>query len=229
MTETPLGLSLIFVSGVGAAAINAVAGGGTLISFPTLLAMGLPDRIANATNAVALWPGSASGALGFHKYFQEAKAQIKFLLPSTIIGSILGSILLVVTPEQLFKTFVPFLILAATLLLAFQVRIKKWSMQAEFHLNPWIASLLQFFVALYGGYFGAGMGIMMLAIMSLYVEGDIHRLNAIKKLARGRHQFWCLRHPHLQRISLSLSSTRAHGRGGCRRLLLGQNQPKGSG
>ncbi|MDK3162150.1 sulfite exporter TauE/SafE family protein [Kamptonema cortianum] len=180
MTETPLGLSLIFVSGVGAAAINAVAGGGTLISFPTLLAMGLPDRIANATNAVALWPGSASGALGFHKYFQEAKAQIKFLLPSTIIGSILGSILLVVTPEQLFKTFVPFLILAATLLLAFQVRIKKWSMQAEFHLNPWIASLLQFFVALYGGYFGAGMGIMMLAIMSLYVEGDIHRLNAIK-------------------------------------------------
>lgn len=171
---------LAALAGFGAAAVNAVAGGGTLISFPTLMALGLPDRVANATNAVALWPGSATGALGFHKYFGETKDQLKALLPPTIVGAVLGSALLVVTSDQAFKVVVPFLILGATMLLAFQGKIKSWSAETGFKLKAWQAGLLQFLVALYGGFFGAGMGIMMLAVMSLYEGLDLHRLNSLK-------------------------------------------------
>lgn len=144
------------------------------------MALGLPTKTANATNAVALWPGSASGALGFHKYFDETKSQLKTLLPPTIAGAFLGSALLVATNEKTFKAVVPFLILAATLLLAFQGRIKSAADQGGFKLKAWQVAGLQFLVSLYGGYFGAGMGIMMLAVMSLYEGLDLHRLNVLK-------------------------------------------------
>ncbi|MBS1710546.1 MAG: sulfite exporter TauE/SafE family protein [Armatimonadetes bacterium] len=171
---------LAALAGFAASAVNAVAGGGTLISFPTLMALGLPTKTANATNAVALWPGSASGALGFHKYFDETKSQLKTLLPPTIAGALLGSALLVATNEKTFKVVVPFLILAATLLLAFQGRNKWAADQSGFKLKAWQVAGLQFLVSLYGGYFGAGMGIMMLAVMSLYEGLDLHRLNVLK-------------------------------------------------
>ncbi len=179
-TEGVIPLLIAGVAGFAAAAVNAVAGGGTLISFPTLMWLGLPSRVANATNAVALWPGSASGALGFHKYFAETKDQLKALLPPTIVGSVLGSILLVVTSTKVFDFVVPFLILIATLLLAFQGKIKAATEKSGFTLKAWQVGVLQFFVSLYGGFFGAGMGIMMLAVMSLYEGMDLHRLNAIK-------------------------------------------------
>jgi len=180
LTENLIPYAIAAVAGFGASAVNAVAGGGTLISFPTLMALGLPDRVANATNAVALWPGSATGALGFHKYFGETKEQLKALLPPTILGSVLGSILLVRTSESAFKIAVPILILLATLLLAFQGKIKAAAEKGNFKLKPWQVAILQFLVSLYGGYFGAGMGIMMLAIMSLYEGLDLHRLNGLK-------------------------------------------------
>jgi uncharacterized protein len=173
-------LLIAALAGFAAAAVNAVAGGGTLISFPTLMWLGLDIRMANATNAVALWPGSASGALGFHKYFAETKHQLKALLPPTIIGAVLGSYFLVVTSTKVFGTVVPFLILAATLLLAFQGKIKVATEKSGFKLKGWQVGILQFLVSLYGGYFGAGMGIMMLAVMSLYEGMDLHRLNAVK-------------------------------------------------
>jgi uncharacterized protein len=173
-------LLIAALAGFAAAAVNAVAGGGTLISFPTLMWLGLDIRMANATNAVALWPGSASGALGFHKYFAETKYQLKALLPPTIIGAVLGSYFLVVTSTKVFGTVVPFLILAATLLLAFQGKIKVATEKSGFKLKGWQVGILQFLVSLYGGYFGAGMGIMMLAVMSLYEGMDLHRLNAVK-------------------------------------------------
>lgn len=178
--DTPAGLALIFIAGFIASAINAVAGGGTLISYPTMVGLGLADRVANATNAVALWPGSLSGAWGFREHLVKVKKHLFFLLPPTILGSIVGSLLLVITREELFKMIVPFLILLATLLLAGQDRIKAWTTKSGLHLPVWGAALLQFFVAVYGGYFGAGMGIMMLGIMSLYVDGDMNALNAVK-------------------------------------------------
>ena len=178
--DSTLPLLLAAIAGFFAAAINAVAGGGTLISFPTLIALGLDPRVANATNAVALWPGSATGALGFHKYFHETKSQIKLLLPPTILGSILGSILLVQTSAHTFKTIVPILLLSATLLLAFQKKIRAVADKKEFRFKSWQVIILQFLVSVYGGYFGAGMGIMMLAVLSLFESLDIHRLNAVK-------------------------------------------------
>jgi uncharacterized membrane protein YfcA len=168
------------LAGFGASAINAIAGGGTLISFPTLMGLGLSELTANATNAVALWPGSASGALGFQQHLAESKAALKALLPPTIIGSLSGSILLVTTPESAFRIVVPFLILLATSLLAFQPQIKSFAEKGERRMKTWQAFGLQLLVAVYGGYFGAGMGIMMLAVMSLYLEGEMHRLNLIK-------------------------------------------------
>lgn len=180
LIETPLGLFIAFLAGILAAAVNAVAGGGSLVSFPTLVGLGLPEQPANATNGVALWPGSAAGAFGFIKHLHKTKKHLKLLIPPTIIGSVLGALLLVATGQELFKFVVPFLILLATFLLAFQPKIKEFAKAGKIKTGPILVALLQFLIALYGGYFGAGMGIMMLGVMSLYVEGDLHSLNAIK-------------------------------------------------
>jgi uncharacterized membrane protein YfcA len=195
---------LLFVAGAIASAVNAVAGGGSLISFPTLIGLGVPSIPANATNAVALWPGSLASAIGFLNQLSEVKKYLVALLPSTLAGSVVGALLLVNTPESAFKIVVPILILFATLLLAFQPKIKKWSLGRAKQTSVIGGSVLQFFVAVYGGYFGAGMGIMMLAVFGLYIEGTIHELNAIKTwlalliniaasamfLAQGLVQLW---------------------------------------
>lgn len=144
------------------------------------MALGLPERSANATNAVALWPGSISGALGLRKYFGDTRAQLVALLPPTILGAVAGSALLVATSEKAFKTIVPILILIATTILALQPQIRRWADKRSFVLRRWQVGVLQLVVAIYGGYFGAGMGIMMLAIMSLYEGMDLHRLNVLK-------------------------------------------------
>lgn len=178
--ETPLGLLLAFLAGVGAAAINAFAGGGSLISFPTLVGLGLPEQPANATNGVALWPGSASSALAFRQHFERNKKWLWRMIGPTILGSVLGAVLLVVSGQAVFKVLVPFLILVATILLALQGKIKEFAKSGKFRLPLFGTLLLQFLVSVYGGYFGAGMGIMMLGVMSLTMEADLHEMNAVK-------------------------------------------------
>lgn len=178
--DTPLGWLLLFVAGFLACSINAVAGGGSLISFPLLIATGLPSLPANATNSVALWPGSLSSAFAFKSYWEDVKKELALMVPGTIVGAILGAWLLTATPQAAFDIAVPILIGLATLLLAFQAQIKK--MGSGKKLPGWGAATLQFFVALYGGYFGAGMGILMLGVLGVHAEGDIHRHNAIKNL-----------------------------------------------
>lgn len=165
---------------MGASAINAFAGGGSLISFPTLVGLGMPTLNANATNGVALWPGSAAGALGFREHFEKTKHLFKILIIPTILGSTLGAGLLVLTGEELFQIIVPFLILMAVILLALQDKVKAFAQSRKIHVGIWFGIILQFCVSLYGGYFGAGMGIMMLGIMSLFVDGDMNELNALK-------------------------------------------------
>ena len=173
-------LGLILVGSL-ASGINAVAGGGSLISFPILVWLGLPPRVANATNSVALWPGSLAGAYGFIDLLPKTKHHLKTLLLPTLIGSIGGAWLLLNTTEKLFNDIVPVLILLASLLLVFQSKIKAWTSQHKHVIgSKFVAALMQFSVAVYGGYFGAGMGIMMLAAFVLYMEGTIHELNAIK-------------------------------------------------
>jgi uncharacterized protein len=141
----------------------------------------IPDRVANATNSVGLFPGSFASGVGFNEQFEKTKHYFRILFVPTMIGSILGAILLMNTSDAVFKVVIPFLILFASLLLWFQPKIKK--MLAEKHgstIPLWLGVFIQLLVATYGGYFGAGMGIMMLAAFSLFIDGTTHELNAVK-------------------------------------------------
>lgn len=171
---------LLFVVGAIASGINAVAGGGTLLSFPVLIGLGMPPLIANATNAVGLWPGSIGGGIGFLNAIEPTKRYLGPLALPTLIGSILGAVLLVATPARLFDFLVPILILVAAALLLLQPRVKAWSARPHVRLPKWTGFTLQLLVAIYGGYFGAGMGIMMLAAYTLFMEATIHEMNAVK-------------------------------------------------
>jgi uncharacterized protein len=161
-------------------AINAVAGGGSLISFPVIVALRVPELQANATNAVGLWPGSLGAMLGFANLIKKTQHHLKALFLPTLIGSYLGARLLVETSPRTFQLVVPGLILVAALILLLQPRIKAIVLRENRVLHPAAGMLAQFVVAIYGGYFGAGMGIMMLAAFALYMEGTIHELNAVK-------------------------------------------------
>ncbi len=171
---------LLFGVGAIASGINAVAGGGSLVSFPVLVSLGVPPLIANATNAVGLWPGSIGGGVGFLNALEPTKPYLKTLALPTLLGSVLGAGLLIVTPGRVFDLLVPLLILVASVLILVQPRVRAWSQQPHIRLPGWTGPALQLLVAVYGGYFGAGMGIMMLAAYSLFMEASIHEMNAVK-------------------------------------------------
>jgi uncharacterized protein len=178
---------LVFASAFGAGMINSVAGGGTLLSFPTLIWLGVPSVAANATSTVALWPGSLGGVWGFRRELREADRSLFTLAVPSLAGGLIGAILLTRTPTELFDKLVPVLIFFATCLLAGQETIQRRFDLSAIHTNarsPWLswAMLFQAGVGLYGGYFGAGIGILMLAALSLMGHTDIHRMNAVKNL-----------------------------------------------
>lgn len=179
---------VIFVAGIAAGAINAVAGGGTLISFPTLLWLGRDAIVANATNTVAIWPGSLAGAYGFRRELATARRWLLLLIVPSIAGGALGAWLLLRTPNSTFERLVPFLILGATILLAMQEMVtSRLGLVAKSHENPgagWMTFVLvfQFLVGVYGGYFGAGMGILMLAALGLIGMTDMHQMNGVKNV-----------------------------------------------
>ena len=172
---------MLVAVGAVASGLNAVAGGGSLISFPTLtVVIGLPEKIANATNSVGLWPGSLSGGIGFKNLYEKTSRYLKTLFIPTLLGSIAGAFLLLYTSNTVFKRVIPGLILLASFLLLFQPKVKQFVLGHKSKLPGHYGWILQFLVAVYGGYFGAGMGIMMLAAFALYMEGTIHELNAVK-------------------------------------------------
>jgi hypothetical protein len=183
---TVLALAGLFVAAVFAGAVNSVAGGGSLISFPSLVAYGEPAIVANATNTAGIWPGSLSSALAYRRDTRvHADLMLTLLLPSAV-GGLLGAFVLVITPPALFDHIVPFLVLFATLLFAARGAIARWtgaSSHQEEHVTfggrVW-GFLFQLFVATYGGYFGAGIGILMLGSLSVIGLRDIHRMNALK-------------------------------------------------
>jgi uncharacterized membrane protein YfcA len=173
-----------FASAFAAGAINSVAGGGTLLSFPTLIWLGLNSVSANATSTVAIWPGSLGGMLGFKKELATADRRMLALTIPSLLGGIAGALLLRFTPPSIFDALVPFLILFATVLFMVQdavQRVLKTSVSRHDSAR-WLtgAMLFQFFVALYGGYFGAGIGILMLAALSILGLTDIHQMNGLK-------------------------------------------------
>jgi len=174
------GLILFALGGI-ASAINAVAGGGSLITFPALtVGFRMPSNIANATNSVGLWPGSMAGAIGFLNLFSKTSKYLKLLFLPTLLGSILGAELFIHTSLTVFDRIIPWLILLAAFLLLFQPQVKTFAMRHGKSISTWTGCVLQFFVSIYGGYFGAGMGIMMLATFALFMDGTIHEINAVK-------------------------------------------------
>ncbi len=188
--EAPFAVELA-ASGIAAAAagfVNAIAGGGTLISFPTLTFLGIPALVANVTNTVALCPGYLGGAYAQREDLASQKPTLARLLPVAILGGLSGGLLLMVTSEALFRAIVPFLILLATALLAAQKRLKDWVVAREAEAaregrrgGPGPLGLLAVAAAVYGGYFGAGLGIVLLAVLGAVVDDDLVRVNALKQ------------------------------------------------
>ncbi len=182
-------MAVIAAAAFAAGLINSIAGGGTLVSFPALLWVGRDAVLANATSTVALWPASLAGAYGFRRELKGGGARTFLLFGApSLAGGILGAALLLRTPSETFARLVPFLILFATLLLAAQEpisrRLRGDDGEAHEPTRAWWvgAMIFQFFVGVYGGYFGAGIGILMLAALGLLGFTDIHRMNALKNL-----------------------------------------------
>ena len=169
-----------------AGAINSVAGGGTLISFPTLIWLGMPSIPANATNTVALWPGSLGSVWGYRREMRGIDPRVWALVLPSVVGGIAGAVLLYQTPTEVFDRLVPVLILFATCLFMAQEPLQRRFNLAPYHpaRSHWLSWVMffQLLVGLYGGYFGAGIGILMLAALSVMGHTDIHQMNGIKNV-----------------------------------------------
>jgi len=179
-----LEFALIGLAAVVGGAVNALAGGGTLITFPMLTAVGIPAVAANITNTVALCPGYLGATVAQMKDLRGQGQRLWLLLPASVLGGISGGILLLKTGEQAFRTLVPFLILFATLLIAFQDYLRSWlarrSDKKETKSNAW-TMLLVIPAAIYGGYFGAAVSVIVLAVLGLLLDDSLTRLNALKQ------------------------------------------------
>jgi len=174
---------LLAAAGFGAGAVNAVGGGGSLISFPALLAAGYPSVAANVTNSIALLPGYLGGSLAYRPELASQRARIRALAPTAVLGAAAGVALLLVSPASVFEAIVPWLILAACLLLALQPRAAAIAERHQGGAGSAVALHAGLFAAtLYGGYFGAGLGIVTLALLGALLPDDLQRLNALKGL-----------------------------------------------
>jgi uncharacterized protein len=176
---------IMFAAAFVAGGINSIAGGGTLITFPVLLWLGLDPKVANATSTVALWPGFFGGALGFRRELKDSRSHLLWLGITSLVGGALGAALLILTPSQTFARLVPFLILFATLLFTLQEPVSRYlrlhERASQTGAGRWAAPVLvQFLSSIYGGYFGAGNSILILAALGLFGLTDIHRANGIK-------------------------------------------------
>ena len=169
-----------------AGGVNAVAGGGTLVSFPALVALGVPSLNANITNTVTLCPGYVGGAVAQRGALGDHRHRLRRLLPVAGLGGLVGSVLLVTTSEAVFRSIVPYLILLACALLGFQDGIKRRVFghrpPTAHHVTPVGLLVGVFGASVYGGYFGAGLGIMLLAVLGLLLDGDLTRHNALKQV-----------------------------------------------
>lgn len=177
-------LQTVFVAGSALVAgiMNAIAGGGTLLSFPALLLAGLSPVTANATSTVALWPGQVSSAWAYRGHIREERHRAFVLGVPAVLGGALGSGLLLLLPESTFAAIVPWLILFACALLALQEPIKRAVTGHAMGNHPAVLWGIQFLISIYGGYFGAGIGILMLAAMGILIPSSLQHANALKIL-----------------------------------------------
>lgn len=183
-----LEMAAVLLAGVAAGTINTVVGSGTLITFPTLLAFGVPPVTANVSNAIGLVPGSLSGAVGYRRELVGQRSRILRLVPATLLGAALGAVLLLWLPPGAFEAIVPALILLGLLLVIFGPRISAWVARQHEHLGgvpehgAWFVWPLVFLVGVYCGYFGAAQGVLMMAVLGIGVDDTLQRLNGVKNI-----------------------------------------------
>ena len=178
----PLEGAAVLTAGVAAGTINAIVGSGSLLTFPTLLAIGLPPITANVSNTIGLVPGGVSGTLGYRRELQGQRERLVRLGVTGLLGGTTGAVLLLALPPTAFEVVVPFLVLFATGITAIQPALTQRLEHIRArpaHDNP-IVVLAVFLTAIYGGYFGAGQGVILLALLLVLVNDDPHRLNGLK-------------------------------------------------
>lgn len=179
---------LVLVAGIGAGTINTVVGSGTLITFPVLLGVGLPPVTANVSNTVGLFPGSFVGAYGYRRELDGQGRRAIELASASILGAIIGAVLLLELPAKAFKAIVPVLIILALLLVVFGSRLTGW-LVARGHrtsnrvtVGLWLTTL---FTGIYGGYFGAAQGVLLMGFLGLFLTESLQRQNALKNVLAG--------------------------------------------
>ncbi|MFF5636511.1 sulfite exporter TauE/SafE family protein [Streptomyces sp. NPDC012825] len=179
----------VFAAGIGAGTINTIVGSGTLITFPVLLATGLPPITANVSNALGLVPGSVSGAIGYRRELKGQRKRILRLGAAALVGGLIGAILLLALPSDAFDAIVPVLIGLALVLVLLQPRIaaavqrRRERTGSEAHPDGGPALLVGLLLAsVYGGYFGAAQGVLYLSLMGLLLHDDLQRVNAVKNI-----------------------------------------------
>ncbi len=184
---TPVEIIAIVLAGMAAGAINTIVGSGSLITFPTLLAFGYPPVVANVSNTLGLVPGSISGAIGYRRELVGQRSRVIRYGLAAGAGGLTGGVLLLVAPESAFEAIVPFLILFACLLMAVQPRLARYMARrrgAEAG-HPLALTVAVFLTGIYGGYFGAAQGVILIALLAILLTDDLQRLNGLKNVLAG--------------------------------------------
>ncbi|MFE9325932.1 sulfite exporter TauE/SafE family protein [Nocardia sp. NPDC052278] len=179
----------VFGAGIAAGGINTIVGSGTLITFPVLLAFGIPPVTANVSNTIGLVPGGVSGAYGYRRELEGQRARLVRLGSASLLGGTTGAILLLILPAAAFKAIVPVLIIAALILVVVQPRLARWVKErraADSGPAPEHGGLILyvaiFLCGIYGGYFGAAQGVLLIGLLGVFVHEDIQRLNGVKNV-----------------------------------------------
>jgi uncharacterized protein len=190
---TPLEALLVFAAGIWAGAINTLVGSGSLVTFPVLLAVGYPPLTANVSNNLGLVPGSISGAVGYRRELRGQRRRLLRFAPASALGGVAGAVLLLALPSAVFDAIVPAFVALGLVLVVLQPRINRWLARrrgADAHEHGGAPALLATGVTgVYGGYFGAAQGILLLAILGIAIDDELQRVNALKVVLAGLVNF----------------------------------------
>jgi hypothetical protein len=182
-------MAVVLVAGMAAGAINVVVGSGTLITFPTLLAFGVPPVTANVSNTIGLVPGVASGVVGYRRELRGQRTRGLRLGSASVTGGVLGAVLLLWLPAGAFSAIVPVLVLIGLVLVVLQPRISAWIDRrhegARGDLGPWWVWPAVFGTGVYGGYFGAAQSVILMGVLGIAIADTLQRLNGLKNVLTG--------------------------------------------
>lgn len=184
----PLGALVIIAAGIVAGTVNTIVGAGSLVTFPTLLLLGYPPLVANVSNTIGIVPGTVSGAIGYRRELTGQRARARPLLVAAALGGLTGACLLLVLPASAFARIVPVLILAACALVAVQPRLSAWVLERRTRSGAVhtgggpVLVVGVYLTGIYGGYFGAAQGVILIALLAILVDDDLQRLNGLKNL-----------------------------------------------